>query len=324
MRIKLTYLALFIGIVLTGSLCGQTTHLAGQFLLNPWQTNPAMTGVRQGTAFWLTARQQWLGIQGAPATQTFSVVSSLKDRQSRFNPKGFINRGVNSFSEVGLGGGIFNFSYGAINHTGIHFEYAYHVFLGKGRLGLGLAPLYHQFIINKSGFILPDGDAPDNLISGKTIEVLHFLDANFGLHYSLQNFHAGFSVIQLLNSKVFFGDLSFDSQDDPFNNPYLARTISAYTGYAWEAGKAFTAEPSILVIHNGSRGIGAQANVLFTIAENYQAGISWRFRESVAFMAGIQLSDFMFRYLFESPAGSQIPQRFNSHQVLVGYRLTDR
>jgi hypothetical protein len=151
--------------------------------------------------------------------------------------------------------------------------------------------------------------------------MLHFLDANIGFHYTLNNFFAGISAIQLFNSRVYFGDFSFESQDQPFNNPYLARTIYGYAGYILEAGENLVFEPSVLVKHNGKRGMGGQVNLVAYFAGSYQAGISWRYRESASFFIGIQFNNLAFKYLFESPFGSQITGQLTTHQVLLGYTM---
>jgi type IX secretion system PorP/SprF family membrane protein len=306
---------------MAGVLQAQVSPLADQFLLNPFLTNPAFAGTLARAPLNISARQQWLGIKGAPSWQSATWHSSLNAKKQRFNPRGFINRGENAFGNVGVGGGLFNVRYGAISQAGIHVDYAYHVFLGGGRLSFGLAPMYQQFIINKSGFIPPDGNTPDPMIDGDEKEVLHFVDVNAGVHFYTEKLFAGFSAIQILNSAVSFGDLSFPSTGEPFDNPWLARTLYLYGGWTPELSRTVSLEPSVIVRFNDQTGLSIQANVKAIFNENFQAGLLYRLMESAGFFAGITFGDWNVRYLFELPVGTGGFTRFTTHQILLGFLM---
>lgn len=304
-----------------GMLQAQISPLADQFLMNPFLTNPAYTGTETKAPLSIAARQQWLGIKGAPAWQSATWHSNLNAGKQHFNPWGFVNKGQNSFGNVGLGAGVFNVRYGAISQAGIHLDYAYHVFLGKGRLSFGLAPMYQQYVIDKSEFILPDGSGSDPLIDGRSKEVLHFIDFNAGIHYFSDKIFAGFSAVQLFNSAVYFGDLSFPTAGKPYDNPYLARSFYGYGGVTRSVGRNVSIEPSVLFKYNVQGGLGFQVNLRTTINENFQAGLLYRFRESAGFFAGVRVNDLIFRYQFEAPVGTAVQTRFITNQVMVGFLL---
>lgn len=304
---------------------GQITPLADQFLINPFLTNPALTGTSIESPLSISARQQWLGFRGAPSWQSATFHSGLQARKQRFNPRGFLNKGVNAFGFVGLGGGLFSVKYGAISQVGLHIDYAYHVHFGKGKLSFGLAPMYQQYVINKSGFLPPDGHTPDPVIDGTVKEMVHFIDANAGVHYLSKKYFAGFSVVQLLNSSVSFGDLSFSSLGEFSDNPYLARSLYLYGGRIFAIGKKLLLEPSVLGKYSEQDGFRFHVNMKATINETFEAGLLYRFRESAGFFAGIRVGDLFFRYQFEAPVGTDVSSKFTNNQVLAGYlfRLAD-
>jgi type IX secretion system PorP/SprF family membrane protein len=313
-----TYL-LIVLICLASGIQAQVTPLADQFLLNPFLTNPAIAGTLAKRPLSISARQQWLGLKGAPSWQSATWHTSFNSRKQRFNPQGFINKGENSFGNIGLGGGLFNVKYGAISQAGIHLDYAYHVYLGKGRLSFGLAPLYQQFIINKSAFIPPDGSVPDPLIDGDAKEVLHFVDFNAGIHYFTNKFFTGFSMVQMFNSAVSFGDLSFVSLDESWYNPYMARSFYLYGGITPALSKNFILEPSVLLKFNAQSGFGLQVNIKATISENFQFALLYHLQESAGFFAGVRIGDYLFRYQFEAPFGKTSMNGFTTNQILIGY-----
>jgi len=311
------HIFLFI-LILLSSLAGyaQIPVLADQFIVDPFQTNPAFAGTSRSTPIYLSARQQWIGIQAAPSAQLINGHVNLKARQSFYNPKGFLNRGDNSYGKVGVGGGIFNYSYGAFRQTGIHLAYSYHVFVGDGRLSLGLAPSMQQFNINKSDFIFADEGDP--LIINQGSENLYFVDANAGMHYYQKNYYFGVSVIQLFGSSVKFGDLSYQPLDDFNANPHLSRTLYSYFGYKIMASDQIQIEPSVLVKYNQPEQLKFQLNARMYLFETFQAGVSWKYQESLSFFFGTTIGNMIFKYFFEAPYGAQMFNQYTSHQVLVG------
>lgn len=298
----------------------QINPLSDQYLLNPFQTNPAIAGTQRFMPLNINTRQQWIGLNKAPSTQSISLHRRIRAKKFRFTPKGFINRGNNSFGNVGVGGGIFNYRYGAISHTGVSVAYAYHIFLGGGRLAFGIAPTYFQYSLNKTGFILPEPDVTDPLLSTPG-ESLHFIDANVGMHYYSENNYAGFSVVQLMNSTVQFGELSFTSEDHMSLNPDLARTMYAYYGHYINITRDFMLEPSVWVKLNTQSGVRFDANAIFHVQEVLQAGATFRYKESFGLLVGVRLDNLQIRYLFEAPLGSMVPNRYTSHQIMINFNL---
>jgi len=299
---------------------GQITPLADQYLINPFLTNPAIAGTKTYSPVTLSIRQQWLGMPSAPVYETVTWHQSLLDKRQRFNPRGFLNRGENAFGKVGIGAGLFNIEYGNIRQIGIHTDYAYHVFLDKGRLSFGLAPVYHMLIIGKSGLVRPDGDKYDDVLDNDPTEVLHFLDVNAGIHYFSRRFFGGVSAIQLFDSGVSFGDLSYVTKEDLWQNPWLGRSFYAYGGFFLALSDQLRLEPSVLVRYSAKTGPGFQVHASLTVFEDYEAGIYWRYNEAMGFFASLRTGNLIFRYQFEAPAGkNMIPNIAN--QVLAGYLI---
>ena len=119
----------------------QQLPLYSQYMLNRFLINPAVAGSEGYTAFNLTAREQWIGLQHSPKTHAFSA-------QTRILRKSFISRGASvkrkstsssRSGKVGLGGYIFNDQSGLVNRTGLQLTYAYHISLRRVQLSFGLS-----------------------------------------------------------------------------------------------------------------------------------------------------------------------------------------
>jgi len=300
---------------------GQITPLADQYLINPFLTNPAIAGTRSFSPVTLSVRQQGLDMPGAPVYETVTWHQSLLERRERFNPRGFLNRGENAFGKVGIGAGLFNIQYGFFRQIGIHTDYSYHVYLDKGRLSFGLAPVYHMLIIDKTSLSRPDPDIWDEVLDGDPTEIIHFLDVNAGIHYFSRRFFGGISVIQLLNSGVSFGGLSYLTGEDLWQNPWLSRSFYGYGGLAIELSDQLLLEPSALIKYSKRTGAGLQVHVSLTLYENFETGLFWRYNEALGLFAGFRSGSILFRYQFEAPAGKRMVSGFVANQVLVGYLI---
>jgi len=283
--------------------------------------NPAVAGTQRYAPITISTRQQWVGFTKAPTTQAISFHTRIRDKDVRFTPEGFVNKGVNSFGSIGVGGGAFNYSYGAISHTGFHLDYAYHIFIGQGRMAFGIAPVLYQFRLNKTGFTLPDGDAYDPLIAGDINESMIFLDANVGMHYYDDANYAGLSFIQLFQSGVQFGNFSFISEDHMSANPDLARTVYGYYGKHYKLSRDFELEPSVYLKYNPRNGIRFHLNTLVHIMNSFSAGLTFRYQECMGLLAGARLDNWEVRYMFEAPISSNMPNNFTTHQIMIRFRI---
>ncbi|MCD6333045.1 MAG: type IX secretion system membrane protein PorP/SprF [Bacteroidales bacterium] len=299
---------------------GQVNPLTDQYLINPFLMNPAIAGTERYAPLVLNARQQWMGWDGAPASQNITYHTRLRSKGIFYTPRGFRNKGKNSFGRIGLGGGFFNYAYGAVSHTGFHLDYSYQIFLGPGRLSFGVAPLFFQYRLNKSGFVLPDPTIIDPLIA-KPSESLWFLDVDAGMHYYTDRFYLGFSAVQLLNSAVKFGQYSFPKQTEVSLNPDLATTTYLYSGYRFTFSRNFAFEPSVYLKYNFRNGAGIHLNTLIRVGDSFESGLSYRWKEGFSFLAGVQLDNLQIRYLFEIPFTARVPNRFTSHSVSILLRL---
>lgn len=297
----------------------QINPLSDQYLINQFQMNPAIAGTERYSPITLSTRQQWVGFTKAPTTQGITIHSRIRAKNIRFTPRGYVNKGDRSFGNIGVGGGAFNYNYGAISHTGIHLVYSYHIFIGNGRLAFGLAPVFYQFKLNKTGFTLPDGNNTDPLISGDLNESIIFVDANVGFHYYDENGYAGLSSIQFLQSGVQFGNFSFISEDHMSQNPDLSRSVYAYYGRHIRKGKDLDIEPSLYLKYNTRNGVRFDVNTIVHFMGVFSAGFTYRYQECLGMLAGVQLDNLEFRYMFETPISSDIPNNFTTHQIMVRY-----
>jgi type IX secretion system PorP/SprF family membrane protein len=291
--------------------------LSDQYQANLFLLNPAIAGTGRYGTLSIHSRQQWVGWDGAPASQSVTFHTKWAKSKARFTPTGFLNKGINTYSNVGAGGGFFHDSYGVFNLTGLHLDYSYHLSLGKGRLSLGLAPLFFQ--IGSTTVVLAKPNDPYLNNPNKS----YFIDFNAGAHYFSKVGYAGFSLVQLFNSSVKLGAYGYPGTEDPSLNPALARSVYAYGGYFFVLNQSMNLkiEPMGVVKLNARTGFRFDVGTTVHLRDMFNAGISYRWKENLSVFAGVRLDNLSFRYQFEIPLSTDLSGAFTSHMIQLAINL---
>jgi type IX secretion system PorP/SprF family membrane protein len=305
---------------------GQIYPLAGQYNLNMFQLNPAAAGVIRYDPLVVNARQSGLKWELSPGSRSVTYQGKLFKEKAYFNNRGFLNRGENAFGKVGIGIGLFNYSYGSVSLTGFHVDYAYHVFMGNGRLSFGLAPVFLQFRANFSPNSFIFDENPDDvwLPSGSDPISVSFIDFNAGVHYYSETITAGFSCLQMFNSTIHLkGQYGFPNTEKPLENPDLSRSLYAYGAYRFTFNKEFQVEPMVMLKYNANQISPFRFDLTATayLFNDFQTGISYKWNDGVAAFAGIRLNKIKVLYQFELPLSGKTPRGFTSHMIQVGYNF---
>lgn len=294
----------------------QVNSFADQYLANLFLLNPALAGTGRFATLAVNSRQQWVGWDGAPASQSVTYHTKFAKSRNRFTPQGFVNKGKNTYSNVGIGGGFFHDSYGVFHLTGVHLDYSYHVLVNNGRLSLGLSP--SLFRIGASSIVLADPNDPYLNNSAKR----SFFDFNAGVHYLSQKGYAGFSLVQLLNSKVNFGSEGFLGTGESLN-PDLARSVYAYGGYFFDLNRDINLkiEPMALIKLHGIEGFRVDLSTTMHLRDTFTAGLSYRLNKGVSVFTGVRLDNVSLRYQFEIPVTTDLPGGFSTHMIQLGINI---
>lgn len=121
---KSTFLSLIITICMmstTGQVQAQQDPMFTKYMFNPMAYNPAYAGMHDALSVALLHRQQWMGIKGAPLTQSVTAHTPLKSKP------------------IGLGINLMNDNIGITNQLSIYAAYSYMVKVGtSGKLSFGL------------------------------------------------------------------------------------------------------------------------------------------------------------------------------------------
>ena len=154
------------------------------YMFNHQAINPAYTGSRGITNLTSVIRSQWVGLEGAPETQTITFGKSLNSKN------------------LGYGISILNDKIGPTNSTSFDIDLAYHLKLNEkgNRLSLGLKGGIHNYSLNSNLIqTLTPGDNAFVLDNDRKI----LPNIGFGIYYFTQSFYSGFAIPRLLSNKEY-------------------------------------------------------------------------------------------------------------------------
>jgi type IX secretion system PorP/SprF family membrane protein len=214
MRFCLRILQIMAFGLLIGSAAAQQVPIYSQYVMNGFLLNPSFAGRDGYTSVNLTARQQWIGLAGAPSTfaasiQTRVLKTSYILKSSTVRKK--IIRPTKG-GRVGAGAYVFNDRNGIMKRTGFQAAYAYHIPMKQAldgyprHLAFGLGLTAYQYAIDTEGFLYNYDDPYLNNYDRS----MFIPDFNFGVNYTTSKFFVGFAMTNLTMGALSLGNQNTD------------------------------------------------------------------------------------------------------------------
>jgi len=287
------FLTLFILLLNSWLLLAQQQQQHTQFMYNKLGLNAGYAG--SGDASCLTGiyRNQWIGLEGAPNTQTLAFDLPLLNK--RIGAGLNLTRNSISISERWTLDGI----------------YAYRIKLGQGRLGMGLRASVRYFSMNYADPRLSatQGIAGDNGIPfGAQNKYLPNFGA--GIYYSSRKFYAGVSVPRILTNS-----LEFRNEN---NNGLSKEVLHFYAmgGLNIDLTDELRLIPQLLLKYAVGAPFDFEVNVMAQLNEKYTGALTYRgggsgLGASIDIMLGMQLTEALLFGLSYDLALSEI-KTYNS------------
>lgn len=293
----------------------QQMPLYSQYVMNSYMINPAVTGSDGYTSFSVTARQQWLGFEDAPANYSVSGQTRLLKRSYVIK-----RRGVNKASmkpstqgRVGLGGYIYNDRNGAVERTGLQGSYAYHIFMKETQLSFGISAGVFQFRVNEDELTLLDEGDP---LSGSLRKVIYVPDANIGFQIMNPHYYAGISVNQVFQSYLKLGNHALEEYR-------MERHYYLMGGYNFPIGQDFHLEPSFLAKTTSKLALQADVGAKLYFREDYWIGTSFRTSGDLILSGGVRVKQLLFGYAFDYSLSRIRKFSYGSHEIVIALKLGD-
>ena len=259
-----------------------------QNMFNKLANNPGFSGSRGVIATSVLHRSQWMGFEGSPSTQNFSVDAGIP----------FLNGGV--------GLNIVKDNIAQFSNLGLQASYAYRAELGVGQLGMGMSVGMFQSGVDGSEFNSAetgDNAIPLEIVSGSK------LDLGAGVYFNTQDLYIGLSSAHMTEPVV---DWSNGEQYS------LVRHYFLISGYYYEINPALSLNPSIYLKSDGATS-QLDINTNFIYNNKIWGGVSYRLDEGLIFLAGMNINDDVrFGVGYDVAMGSPMS---NSLEVFLGYNF---
>lgn len=282
-----------------GLLKAQQDAMYTQYMFNTLAINPAYAGSRNVLSATALYRSQWVGVEGAPETQTLSFDSPLRNKK------------------VGLGIQVFSDKIGITKTTGAFVSYAYRIIMDKSTLSFGLqGGMSHYRADFTSVALRSDGSNYDYSFSQNVSKLIPNFGA--GVFYNTDKFYIGASVPHLLNNKLINDSVSVSNE--LISKQYLHAFVLA--GYVFELDPMLKLRPSFLLKAVGGAPLQADINANLWFRDVFSVGVSYRTKADISFLFEIQATDqFRIGYAYDRSLTKLVQFNSGSHEIMLRYEF---
>ncbi len=264
------------------------------YMFNPLTVNSAYAGSRGHMSVTALHRTQWVGLDGAPQTQSFSIESPV---------------GKN----VGLGFSVVNDELGPSDEFFVDANFSYTVNLNDdSKLSFGIKG--GGRILNVD-FTKGNYQTPENVFQNINNKFLATIGA--GIYWHSDNSYFGLSVPNFLT----------DEHYDEVQNAVAAERLHYYLigGRVFDLSPTIKFKPAFL----GKFVVGApiifdlSANVMFN--DNFRLGLAYRWDDSVSGLIGFQLGPrIMLGYAYDFTTTELQNVNSGTHEIMIRFELKSK
>lgn len=264
---RIYFAILLLGAITTDMQAQQDPHYT-QYMYNMNVVNPAYAGSKENLAIGLLYRDQWVNVEGAPKTLTFSASSPV---------------GKN----VGLGLSVISDKIGPVEETNLYGDFAYTLNLGgEHRLALGLKSgvTFHNvglFSDIGDGYVPQPGDPAFSENVNNT-----YFNIGSGIFYYTQKYYVSFSVPNMLDAKHL--DLHVDGDEYKFGSETQHYFLSG--GYVFQLSENTKFKPSFMMKSAFSVKASWDVSANFLFFEKFEAGATYRVDDSFGAMVNYRIT----------------------------------
>jgi len=298
-KVIITFLSLFAGLV---SVSAQQDAQYTQYMYNTISVNPAYAGSRGVFSIAALHRSQWVGLDGAPTTQTLNFHTPVSKR-------------------IGLGLSVVNdeIGNGTNQDTYVDAAFSYTVKTSdEGKLSFGLKAGGH--LLNVDFSKLRNYGAESNL---PNIDNKFSPNIGAGVYYHMDHFYAGLSVPNFLQTE------HFDDSNTNASSFLAEERMNFYfiTGYVFDVNDRLKFKPAglVKVVKGAPLQIDLSAN--FLLNDKFSLGAAYRWDAAVSALFGFQITDqFMVGLAYDRETTDLGATRFNdgSFEIFLRYEFLNR
>ncbi len=264
-----------------------------QYMYNEMFINPAYAGSREHMAMTALYRNQWVGIEGAPKTQTFSAHTPLRNEK------------------IGVGLNLLHEEIGVTKDLSVFGSYAYRIPMQTGFFSMAVSGgiIHHQEQLLE----VKTQDQGDYSFLGTP--KLTVPNVGFGTYFSSRHYYVGLSIPRMLQNKV---DAVTGKGSNKVNIPYWHYYLMG--GYVFNLNESVKLKTTGMVKVVSGSPVIADLGAHILLNEVLWLGGSFRTNDSWAAIMQIQLNkQLRLGYSYDYTLTELNQFNNGTHEITLGY-----
>lgn len=265
-----------------------------QYMYNMNVINPAYAGSKENLSFGLLYRQQWVGIEDAPTTFSFSGHSPL---------------GKN----VGMGLSVISDQIGPVTEQNAYADFSYTLNLGgEHRIAFGLkaGATFHKVDLLSINPTLPDPN--DGAFGDNASDA--YLNVGSGFFYYTNKYYLAFSVPNMIKATHL-----------DFNGVQYGNDVSHYFltgGYVFDINPSLKFKPFFMIKSAFNVPASIDLSTNFLIQDKLELGASYRIEDSFSAMVNYAISpNVRLGYAYDHIVSDLNVTTPSSHEIVLLFDL---
>lgn len=267
-----------------------------QYMYNTISVNPAYAGSRGVLSVFGLYRTQWIGLDGAPETSTFSI-----------------NTPLNS-SKLGLGVSLVNDKIGPTNENTLSADLSYSIPTSETfKLSFGIKATANIFNLDFNKLSYEDQDDPQ-------FQDLHNKftpNIGAGVYWHSDRAYLGLSVPNFIETN------RYDDNDTAIFKDKINYYLIA--GYVFDLNYDIRFKPALLtkMVQGAPLQVDVSGNFMFY--DKFTVGLAYRWSASVSAMAGFQVSDGLYiGYGYDHETTNLRKYNSGSHEIFLRFEFFNK
>ena len=268
-----------------------------QYMYNTISINPAYAGSRGVISVLGLYRTQWVGLDGAPETSSFSVNTPVGNN-------------------VGLGVSLVNDKIGPTNENNISADFSYSIpTSATAKLSFGIKGSANLFKLDPTKLTPEDqGDPQFQDLRNKFTP-----NIGAGIYWHTDKAYVGLSVPNFIQTN------RYDDNDVAIYKDQIHYYFIAGYVFNLDAYETIKFKPATLIkmVEGSPLQIDASANFMFN--DKFVIGVAYRWNASVSALAGFQITEGLYLgYAYDLETTQLVKYNSGSHEIFLRFEFLNK
>ncbi len=290
------FLFIFVLVLLHPELSAQQDSQYTQYMYNTIAVNPAYAGSRGVTSVFLLHRNQWVGIDGAPVTNGFSINKPISN------------------TNLGYGMSLVNDRIGVSDNNTVSADFSYSLPLANDyKLSFGLKTSLNWLSVDYNRLTIRH---PDDVVLSEQNNIDNQFSPNVGvgIYWHSSKNYIGISVPNFLETKRYDDNISSTAKDKMH--------IYLIAGRVFDINSDWQFKPALLtkLVQGAPLQVDFSANFLFN--QKFTFGAAYRLNAAVTGLVGFQVSEaWQIGYAYDTETSRLSNYNSGSHEIFLRFEL---